>query len=289
MAKRKTNWETLNRPFPTNRRANLYVNQGHAFDHWFRRCGNDTGKIPNPPVHRDMVCPICGFIKGFNKFTEDHCPQEGGQSNFGGPSCIVLVCKGCNGIPGKSYEGRSAQVRRGERAPNNKIVHGSFDQDGQFTPSGVADSSQMATDQKTAFLVSFAVLGHRFAISPMYDHVRQSIYEGSTPPGGPIAPDDLCELQDESVYEHDNGVIYVLGRGYGWMLGPKGVRASTQTQGQRRWDWPETHSRGARQDFDAHLAAGGPFHADFCTNPEHHNWSQATPAHAGVIPAEPAN
>jgi len=288
MAKRKSNWETLKHPFPNKRRAQLFVNQGHAYDHCVDRCSNKTGKIPNPPTYRDMACPICGEVKGFNDFTEDHCPQRGGQSNFGGPSCIVLVCRSCNGIPGKSYEGRTAQMRKGDRSSDNRIMHGSYDVHGNFTADGIADSSEMATDQKTAFLVAFAALGYRFALDPMYNHIRTSIYEGSTPPTGPIPAKMLVGLEDESVYEHANGVVTVVGRDYGWMLSPLRARPSSEKHGRRRWDWPETHSRGNRQHFAEHFASGGLFHADFCTNPNHHTWGPQALTPTGVISVPPA-
>jgi len=103
-----------------------------------------------------------------------------------------------------------------------------------------------------------------------------------------MGPEMLEGLQDESVYEHTNGVVLVVGRGYGWMISPQGARPSSEKHDQRRWDWPETHSRGARRDFNEHLANGGLFHADFCTNAGHHTWPRTSPVHTEVVPAEPA-
>lgn len=271
MAKRKFNWEhSKKKRFPGNRRGNLYVNQGHAFDHWSDRCRNNQGQIPNPPQFRDMACPICGYVKGFNQFTEDHCPQKGAQSDFGGPSCVVLVCKDCNGKPGRTYESRSSVLKKGQRSPDNRIAYAEIGMNGEMTVRELGDRDQTATNQKTAFLVAFAVLGYSFALHPSYNDIRASIQQGTVPPtGGPIPAERLHGYEDESVYEHTNGVVVVVGRGFGWMIVPSDVPSPGETT-ERRWPWPDTHSCGDRREFEGHLSAGNLFHADYCHQGDHY-------------------
>ena len=262
-------YEATTKLFPNNRTGNLLVHQGHAFDHFARRCTNRRGAIPNPPDHRDLACPICGVVKGMNKFSQEHCPQRNGTSSFGGPQCVVMTCTDCNNSASR-YESKAAEVQLGSSPNKGNVAMMSERPSGLITIDGFEDEAVIAADLKTAFLVAFAALGYRFAFSSGLRPVRRSILNGSSSDSaGPIEPDDAKQSGDLKVREHSKGWVFVSGIGHTWSLPiRRGVAAPTAGRA-RTMSWPTTHTSGNHLEVSSHVGAGNFFHSDFCTDAKH--------------------
>lgn len=278
-------WERRTSPFNLTRRADsLFVYQAHAFDHFSRRCKNDQGAIPNPPTSRDLACPLCNAVKGFDDFNQDHAPQKAGQSLFGEPACVVLVCKECNHNATLRYEARASRLARGEELYRPDVIVGAaLGQDlpgpssvlKDFDPTNIRDSDEIASGQKSGFLIAFASLGYGFALHQSLDPVRESIRSGSCPElgsGGPIynLREFLSTAQNLSDKDlpcvvHTDDKVYVLGTSAGWMFGP-GLPRNNKSL---KREWP-TNAIGHAGQITKHLAAGDHFHLDYCTRD--HGW-----------------
>ena len=261
-------YEATTKLFPNNRTGNLLVHQGHAFDHFARRCANGQGAIPNPPDHRDLACPICGVVKGMNEFSQEHC-QKNGTSSFGGPQCVVMTCKACNSFA-SGYESQAAEVQRGSSPNKENVAITSERPSGLITIDGFEDEAVIAADLKTAFLVAFATLGYRFAFSSGLRPVRRSILKGSSSDSaGPIEPDDAKQSGDLKVWEHSKGWVFVSGIGHTWSLPIRRGVAAPTAGGARTMSWPATHTSGNHTEVSSHVGAGNFFHSDFCTDAKH--------------------
>ncbi len=263
----RPDYETMTGQFPDNRTGNLLVLQSHAFLHFTNRC---SGTIPNPPLScdRQMACPICGKVKGFNKFTEDHCPQRGGQSRFGTKKCVVLTCSECNSErSGDTFERQSAAVQNGLKAASLDAITALERPSGLWVAQDRYDSTQLLTDLKAAFLIAFATLGYAFAFHSTMDATRDALYRGLIPPnGGPGPPGE----QPFTVTETDTTVA-VEGEDLVWNFKLKESDESISQLG-KSYAWPENAYQGSTYHHDSLRDDGNLFHADFCNKPSHHRW-----------------
>lgn len=272
MSMANTNFETASH-YRDNRASNVTLLQAHAFDHYTGRCPGHSasGGIPNPPVNRDMACPICGDVKGLNEFTEDHCPQKSAQSTFGPPACVVRVCATCNNDAGLKFESTGAEVRRGNRASENNVAIVGVDRDSRRLE--MSGNAELAMDLKSAFLIAFVSLGYSFALGRSLEPIRRAILAGEAPPvGGPV--DMNSDFPAHTVGLLASGGVIISGPSGTrlWWL-PCGEDAPTQRLGSDRFrpfGWPNTVAGGNRRETNGLLQQGFFFHADFCANEEHH-------------------
>jgi len=272
--------------------GNLFVFQGHSFDHFMHHCDAEPDEpFPNPPTHRAMGCPLCGRIVSFADFTEEHCPQRGGQSDFGGPACIVLTCSTCNSLTNELFEQKAGAVKHGQTAPEQNMGHISVRTGSDlWVVESMGDASVTYTNLKTAFLVAFSVLGYRFAFAHVLDPVRKAIITGDIESeldsafgerpsaiGGPMSPTHLEQREPFTVLETHGAIVEVMADDFGWQF-PVTDDLSQRTQQARTYSWPKTHNSGSRQQFMDHWRNGALFHLEHCDRPHDHPWADDSAA-----------
>ncbi len=287
-----TNWVGKTNRFKDKRMGNLLVVQGHSYDHFIGRCDAPAGQpFPNPPTNRYLACPLCGLVKDFNSFEQEHCPQKGGQSDFGGAACVVLTCKDCNHGTNELYEQIADEVQKGAIAPSNTMGHISINPDNDlWVVESLGDPHITYANLKTAFLVAFAVLGYGFALAHELVPVRQAILSADMnsdlehvpnqrhlpPMGGPIGQHHLSMREPFTVLETSGSIVEVISDDFGWQF-PVGNDYSQKTQPARTYAWPKTHDSGNYRQMMDHWQNRSLFHLEWCSTREDHPWAMRLP------------
>jgi len=295
-----TDWNNTRKRFPNNRMGNLFRFQGHSFGHFVGECTASSGDLfPNPPKRRSMACPLCGFVQAFGDFTEEHCPQRAGQSDFGGAACIVLTCGSCNKKTNELFEKFAAHVRQGRLQEKQTMGHISISAtDGLWIVESLGDAQVTYTNLKTAFLIGFAVLGYRFALAHALDEVRTAILTGDmdqtldsaddlgepSPIGGPIPQRHLPDRSPFTVLESTQGIVEVVGEDFGWQF-PVNPDARLGTQDSRSYRWPTSHGSGSEAQFMQYWQDNCLFHLEWCSEPADHPWAFDSPPWTAIDPA----
>lgn len=166
---------------PKGRRQDIYRHQAHAHADALGLC---TGSIPHSRSYeaewRAALCPLCLNWFSFEGMDEDHAPQSAGQSRLGPAQVVVMTCRDDNQRAGRTYEGEAAALRSMLTAVPSPAcpVH----QCERQTASGllvVSDGAAFeATDVRAAYLVAFATLGHRWAMTSRLDRLRTHLVNG---------------------------------------------------------------------------------------------------------------
>lgn len=289
---------------PISRRRDVYRYQAHALRHGAGLC---AGGIPHPhdfAAESDtLLCPICQRWFEFEALDEDHAPQKGEQSSLGGDRVVVITCREDNTGAGGTYEAEAHRLRSalGAIEPEFCPVH----EQTLVTESGlyvVTDGAAFKlTDVRAAFLLAFATLGYRWALSPRLDRIRNALRTGEL---SHIATDfqlicthDTEILDPHQVYEILDPVpcVLVTGAVAGVILpchrSPNDVtntvvrdltrrrtRAGIETRTSirfikgRSWPWPLQYVDPGGQvskTWDA-VENANFFHYDRCDQPSHH-------------------
>ncbi len=166
---------------PRARRQDLYWLQAHALSDAIGVC---TGSIP---LARDydaewtmLLCPLCLDWYRLSAMDEDHAPQKAGQSSMGPAQVVILTCRGDNGNAGRTYEATAHALGGVLTAVADPFcpVH----QRQRTTATGLHVITDRApfelTDVRAAYLVAFATLGYRWALTARLGNLRVRIREG---------------------------------------------------------------------------------------------------------------
>jgi 5-methylcytosine-specific restriction endonuclease McrA len=264
-----------------SRRDQLLLYQAHALDHYWRpeAC---RGRFPNPPQRRRLRCPLCGSDVAFADLREEHAPPRSGQSSLGPAATVILTCAECNSAAGETFEREASQHGRLPTVPSDELachIHGQRRAKQMNTGLYVVVSELplVLTDLKAAFLLTFASLGYRWALSRELQPVRSAICAGHVPdpsfawvgkietsnhPGeheaGGRAILEVTDPKPCIVVRRDEGTSVILP-----VPGSPHVPRALGRLRLRSFPWPRTAAQGRQIELvhrEGHL-----FHADFCS------------------------
>ena len=288
-------------------RAQLLIHQVFAEEHyWHRRRQNNPFRgpgpsvcadpPPNPPRRNTLYCPICALSKPLTQMTVDHAPPQAGQSRLGGAAVAVLTCNDCNNSIGLHYERAAAAIQHGietaeltaEELVNLANLRTLIE---PFTPLRLLPHpvAVQMTDLKTAFLISFATLGYRWALADELRPIRRAIVAGREP--GQTYALGFEAGTGSSMYGSNVVLevgaphpctIVIAANGAGMVLPLPGTALIPPPPvideiTARSYPWPQTAGHSLANEVSRAYRLGTLFHGDLCHS---HEWpvQAATPA-----------
>jgi hypothetical protein len=273
-----TNHLSANRVARNNRREQLFIEQRHAWVHYYNRLGAaDCSGYSMNFGSGVGKCPVCLKTTPFDDFDEEHAPQKSGVSTLGEATTIVLTCRACNGGAGRTYERDAAHplVKQHVDLPGGCPAHGiRVDHSGPILQV-VDEHPLVMADIKSAYILAFATLGYEWAVANGLKPIRAAIRSGDAPADDAVAIVGVDgSFAENSVIQFAGakGGVAVVGQGgYAVLLPGPGSRRAPVLDGTpaktRSWSWPQTV--GPHGNVWAAREAGNLFHADFC---DRHSW-----------------
>lgn len=286
------------------RRRDIYRLQAHALSDAFGICG---GALPHARMYENewpaLLCPLCVDWYPFDEMDEDHAPAKAGQSRIGPTRVVVMTCRIENQLAGASYERRAHELGELLTAVPDPLC--SVHQSQRFTRTGLAvmtdGTAFESTDVRAAYLLAFATLGYRWALTSRLDNLRVQLREHDLRYAARDF-DILCAhgvpgLQPFYVYEVVGPIAAVLVTGaHASVLlpchySPADLRGTVTSDAGlvrvgpitarsvwltarlgRRWPWPQQFVRpgGTAEKTWDDTGAGNLFHFDRCADDSHH-------------------
>ncbi len=226
---------------------------------------------------------MCALRLPLGEMTVEHAPQRGGQSRLGPAAVAVLTCQSCNNTAGRGFEGDAAALLTDDQPLD--LAPGELDELTRRRAEVerilsirllVTPLPFLLSDVKSAYLIAFAALGYRWALSPEVRGVRAALTAGAEPSPRqatvvrakdgdlPAGPGVVLEVARPAPC-----VIVTAATGYGVILPMPGsaiIPAANQLDRLtvRRYPWPQTAAHARVNEVERAYRLGTLFHADLC-------------------------